>query len=61
MNTLKVGMAQISPVWLNKQKTIQKVEDYIHQAGDLDCDLIVFGSFYTVAEATDYFNGIDIG
>ena len=23
--------------------------------------LIVFGSFYTVAEATDYFNGIDIG
>jgi len=43
MNSLKVGLAQISPVWLNKQKTLQKVEDYIHQAGDLDCDLIVFG------------------
>ncbi len=25
-DTLKIGMAQISPVWLNKQKTIEKIK-----------------------------------
>ena len=43
MNNLKVGLAQISPIWLDKQKTLQKVSDYVSQAGDLDCDLVVFG------------------
>ncbi|NOQ26976.1 MAG: carbon-nitrogen hydrolase family protein [Bacteroidales bacterium] len=42
-NTLKIGMAQISPVWLNKQKTIEKVKAYIKKAGDAKCELIVFG------------------
>ena len=40
---LKVGLAQISPVWLNKKKTIEKVEKYIADAGQKNCDLIVFG------------------
>jgi nitrilase len=28
-NVLKVALAQISPVWLNKQKTIEKIEKSI--------------------------------
>lgn len=42
-NNLKIGMAQISPVWLNKEKTIDKIKDYISKAGEDDCELVVFG------------------
>lgn len=42
-DTLKVAMAQISPIWLNKQATIEKVEKYISRAGNERCELIVFG------------------
>lgn len=42
-NTLKVGMAQIAPVWLNKEKTIEKVHQYIEEAGEEHCELLVFG------------------
>lgn len=42
-NNLKIGMAQISPVWLNKEKTIDKIKDYIIKAGEDDCELVVFG------------------
>ena len=40
---LKVGMAQISPVWLDKEKTLEKVVSYIQNAGREKCDLTVFG------------------
>ncbi len=40
---LKVGLAQIAPVWLNREKTVSKVEDYILQAADNKCQLVVFG------------------
>ncbi|WP_299618142.1 carbon-nitrogen hydrolase family protein [uncultured Tenacibaculum sp.] len=40
---LKIGMAQISPVWLNKEKTIDKVKSYILKAADENCDLVIFG------------------
>jgi len=45
MNTekLTIAMAQISPVWLNKQQTISKVKDSINEAGNKGCELIVFG------------------
>ncbi|SEB96161.1 nitrilase [Tenacibaculum sp. MAR_2009_124] len=44
MDTLiKIGMAQIAPVWLNKEKTIEKVKKYIVQAGKEECNLVVFG------------------
>lgn len=43
MNKLKVALAQIAPIWLNKEKTIQKVEKYIIDAGKQNCDLVVFG------------------
>jgi len=42
-NTLKIGMAQISPVWLNKQMTIEKICTYIKKAGNENCELLVFG------------------
>ncbi len=42
-NQLKVALAQIAPVWLDKAGTLQKIEDQIHEAGKNDSDLIVFG------------------
>ena len=42
-DTLKIAMAQIAPVWLNKEKTIDKVKQYISEAANLKSDLIVFG------------------
>ena len=42
-DTIKVGLAQIAPVWLNREKTLDKIEDYVLQAGKQGCDLVVFG------------------
>ena len=42
-DSIKVGLAQISPVWLNKKNTISKIEDYINNAADQKCQLVVFG------------------
>ena len=42
-NTLKVALAQIAPVWLNKSATILKVEQNIIEASEQGCELIVFG------------------
>ncbi len=42
-NLLRIGMAQISPVWLNKKRTIEKIEKYIGEAAKEGCDLVVFG------------------
>ena len=40
---LKVGMAQISPVWLDKANTIKKILDQIEKAKKQGCELLVFG------------------
>ena len=40
---LKVALAQISPVWLNKIETISKVEKAIIEASKEGAELIVFG------------------
>ena len=42
-NLLKIGMAQISPIWLNKELTREKIREYIAKAGSEACDLVVFG------------------
>lgn len=42
-NELKVALAQIAPVWLDKTKTLQKIEQNIIQASKQNCELIVFG------------------
>ena len=41
--TLKVGLAQIAPVWLDRDATLAKVADWVGQAADSGCELVVFG------------------
>ncbi len=41
--TLKIGMAQMAPVWLDKLQTIEKIKTYVVQAGKAKCELVVFG------------------
>ena len=44
MNTsLKIAMAQLAPVWLDKSATLQKIESAIIEAASQNCELIVFG------------------
>ncbi len=42
-DTIKVGLVQMAPIWLNREDTIKKVEEYLHQAGKENCHLAVFG------------------
>lgn len=42
-NFLKVALAQIAPVWLNKAETLQKVTTQITDAAKNEAELIVFG------------------
>ncbi len=42
-NILSIGLAQISPIWLNKELTREKILSYIEEAGSKGCDLVVFG------------------
>ena len=42
-NLLRVALAQLSPVWLNKSKTLEKIEAAISEAGDNSAELVVFG------------------
>lgn len=42
-STLKIAMAQISPIWLNKNATLHKIENTINEAAATNCELIVFG------------------
>lgn len=40
---LKIGMAQIAPVCLDKAKTLDKIKEMIAQAAKASCELLVFG------------------
>src|SRR5271168_1520492 len=42
-NLLRVGLAQIAPVWLDRDRTLLKVETYVEQAARQGCHLAVFG------------------
>ena len=42
-NKLKVGLAQIAPVWLKKKETTKKVIEKINDAGTQNCQLVTFG------------------
>ncbi|WP_421764486.1 carbon-nitrogen hydrolase family protein [Ekhidna sp.] len=42
-NILKIGLAQIAPIWLNRELTIKKIGDYINDAANQDTDLVIFG------------------
>ncbi|MFZ0449146.1 MAG: carbon-nitrogen hydrolase family protein [Desulfatiglandaceae bacterium] len=40
---LTVGIAQIAPVWLNREHTLEKIIRYTKLAGDDGCQLVAFG------------------
>ena len=41
--TLKVGVAQVAPVWLDRDATARKVAGWIREAAAQGCGLVVFG------------------
>jgi hypothetical protein len=40
---LIAGIAEISPVWLNRTRTLDKIIDYVDLAAKENCQLVVFG------------------
>ncbi len=40
---MKIGFAQIVPVWLDRARTLAKVGEYVRQAGEAGCRLVAFG------------------
>ena len=40
---LTIALAQIAPVWLNRDATLAKILDYVSQAADQKAQLVVFG------------------
>ena len=42
-STLRVGLAQIAPIWLQREATTQKIIDWLEKAAADDCSLVVFG------------------
>ena len=40
---MRVSLAQISPVWLQRAATLEKVQDYVCQAADGGAQLVAFG------------------
>ena len=42
-DALKVGIAQIAPVWLQREATLAKVAGYVDRAAEQGCRLVVFG------------------
>lgn len=40
---LTVGLAQIAPVWLQREATLAKVEDWVGRAAAAGCGFVVFG------------------
>ncbi|MCP4547982.1 MAG: carbon-nitrogen hydrolase family protein [bacterium] len=40
---LKVALAQIAPVWLDRERTLIKVLERIEEVGSAGCDLVAFG------------------
>jgi nitrilase len=42
-STLKVGIAQVAPIWLDRDATVAKVGASIREAASQGCELVVFG------------------
>lgn len=43
---IKVALAQLAPVWLDKEATLQKVIHAIEEAARKDCSLVTFGEAF---------------
>ena len=39
---ITVGLAQIAPVWLDRELTLDKVLSYVGEAAEVGCDLLAF-------------------
>jgi nitrilase len=48
METLTVGLAQITPAWLNREKTVEKLLAVASDAGEKGCELVVLGGEATI-------------
>lgn len=42
-STLKIALAQIAPVWLNREKTLEKIIQWTTKAAGQEAKLVVFG------------------
>ena len=42
-NLLTVGLAQMAPVWLDRERTVAKAAGFMEQAAEAGCQLVVFG------------------
>jgi len=42
-DTLTVGLAQIAPVWLNRERTLMKIMNQVKAASEAGCHLVAFG------------------
>ncbi len=40
---LKIGIAQIAPVWLDRTRTMDKIVHYTNRAAEAGCQLVAFG------------------
>jgi nitrilase len=45
-DSLKVAIAQIAPVWFDREKTLAKVCDYTEKAVSEGCQLVIFGEAF---------------
>ncbi len=43
MDNLKIGLAQFAPVWMNRQKTLEKAVRFAEDAANQNCELVVLG------------------
>jgi nitrilase len=43
IDCVTVGLAQIAPVWLDRERTLAKILDHVHLAADRGCRLVAFG------------------
>lgn len=51
---IHVGAAQVAPVYLDREATIEKDCEYIRTAGERDIDLLVFPEFHVAASPHHY-------
>lgn len=42
-STQKIALAQIAPIWLQREATTEKIIEWIHKAAAEDCSMVAFG------------------
>ena len=42
-NLLTIGLAQIAPCWMDRARTLEKVEAWVERASGEGCHLVAFG------------------